>query len=120
MQRQLESLICKINDDTMTIGQLLNEKKEVINNLYTALEIKRRSKVALKESQIDAFSKFMSYYENEKKNINEQFWLIRSGQYLNSGKDLHSLDECQANILQKIKEVVDEGEGVLELITKTY
>ena len=112
MQRQIESLIGKINDDTMMISRLLNEKKEVINSLYAALEIKRCSKVALKENQIDAFSRFMSYYENEKRSINEQFGMIRSR------KDLHSLDECQTNILQRIKEVVDEGEGVLELITK--
>ena len=119
MQRQLESLIGKINDDTIMISRLLNEKKKVINNLYTALEVKRRGKVALKESQIDAFSRFMSYYETEEKSINEQFGLIRSRKNLHSLRDLYSLDECQADILQRIKEVVDEGEGVLELITKT-
>ena len=118
MQGQIESLIGKINDDKLMINRLLNKKNEIITNLYSALETKRRGKVALKESQIDAFSKFMNYYESEKKIINEQFGLIRSSKDLYSFSSLNSLDECQVNILQKIKEVVDEGEGVLDLITK--
>ncbi|MCL2873577.1 MAG: hypothetical protein FWE29_01445 [Defluviitaleaceae bacterium] len=121
MQTHIESLIVKINDDNRMIGKLLSEKKKIMSNLHNALESKRRSKIALEENQMNAFSKFMSYYENEKKSISEQFGLMCSKKeskhtYDMVSTDLYSFNEWQVNMMRKIKEVVEEGEEVLEII----
>lgn len=130
MQKQIENLLSNINNNTKTINSLLIEKKKVMCRLYTTLELKRHGKIALEERQIDAFSRFMNYYKDEQRNINEQLGQIyhKKGFSMENGilhtysnyellsKDLDSFNEWQSDVLKKLTKVVEEGEGVLRKI----